>query len=261
MLHAFKHTLNPNINKSTVYGTATGLLHRHKHTTVNRQVALNTIRHTKSQIVLRSIHAHHVPDRLDSAALPDIVNQTPEEFAAELDSRNELHRPAKLETALEALINHHSNTPHITTADESTDNKPHKDLPDAQTVITEKLLPKSELNFNEVKKAFAVKTNYELIRSLIVFRLCAWEWLVMNARTLCNISYKILGTHITNFVLRHTFFAHFCAGESGDSIGPVINKLELSGVGAILDYAAEADVDKEHKRDRDGVVSAQTYNS
>lgn len=43
-------------------------------------------------------------------------------------------------------------------------------------------------------------------------------------------------------VLRHTFFAHFCAGETADDIGPSMRALEAANIGGILDYAAEADV-------------------
>lgn len=43
-------------------------------------------------------------------------------------------------------------------------------------------------------------------------------------------------------LLRHTFFAHFCAGETADDIGPSMRALEAANIGGILDYAAEADV-------------------
>jgi proline dehydrogenase len=130
-------------------------------------------------------------------------------------------------------------------------------------------LPRS-ISFNTVKRAFVIKSDYELIRSLAVFRLCAWPWLVAHARTLLNVSYSVLGHTITNFILKRTFFAHFCAGEDGNEIGPVIQRLESSGVGAILDYAAEADVASNNTSTeatstndlsdrREGVVSARTY--
>uniref|UniRef100_H3G771 Proline dehydrogenase n=1 Tax=Phytophthora ramorum TaxID=164328 RepID=H3G771_PHYRM len=62
-------------------------------------------------------------------------------------------------------------------------------------------------------------------------------------------------------LLRSTFFGHFCAGQDVNEIRPVIQKLESAGIGAILDFAAEADV--EQPRDLNGVdqnlVSARTY--
>jgi proline dehydrogenase len=43
--------------------------------------------------------------------------------------------------------------------------------------------------------------------------------------------------------MRPTFFAHFCAGEDGESIKPTIRRLQDAGIGGILDYAAEADLE------------------
>ena len=49
---------------------------------------------------------------------------------------------------------------------------------------------------------------------------------------------------------QHTFFGHFCAGTDGDTIQPYIQRLQSSGVGSILDYAAEKDVaEKSDPRD------------
>lgn len=52
----------------------------------------------------------------------------------------------------------------------------------------------------------------------------------------------MLGDKPTDYVLRKTFFGHFCAGEDTSDMGPTINMLEGAGIGAILDYAAEADI-------------------
>ena len=43
-------------------------------------------------------------------------------------------------------------------------------------------------------------------------------------------------------IVRHTFFRHFCAGVDGEDIKKPVARLRESGIGAILDYAAEADV-------------------
>jgi len=51
----------------------------------------------------------------------------------------------------------------------------------------------------------------------------------------------VLGETFVNLLVKRTFFAHFCAGEDEASIKPVIDILHASGVGSILDYAAEAD--------------------
>lgn len=98
------------------------------------------------------------------------------------------------------------------------------------------------LNFNDVEQAFKSKSNMDIVRALLVFRLCSFRWLVKNSKKLLDMSYKVLGVGITHWGLKQTFFGHFCAGESADEIQPKIDRLEASGIGAILDYAAEADV-------------------
>ncbi len=74
----------------------------------------------------------------------------------------------------------------------------------------------------------------------------------------CHDAVQVLGERITNGVLRHSFFGHFCAGEDAETIKPCIHKLKAYGVGSILDYAAEADVTEAKPNvaviaDRDGV--------
>ena len=57
-----------------------------------------------------------------------------------------------------------------------------------------------------------------------------------------ELSQSILGETLTMGIVRRTFFKHFCAGIDGQDIKPTVARLRESGVGAILDYAAEADV-------------------
>lgn len=97
--------------------------------------------------------------------------------------------------------------------------------------------------------------------------------LVTHAESLLGKSYAILGPGFTNAVLRATFFGHFCAGENGASIQPTVAKLNAAGIGSILDYAAENELEEAPSEDeappdaevivrdsaREGVVSARTY--
>lgn len=101
------------------------------------------------------------------------------------------------------------------------------------------------MNFNDTRIALDSKTLEQLLRSYVVFTLCGIKPLVSASEKLVKISYKYLGLGITNFVLRHTFFKHFCAGEDPVSIAPTIKQNEKAGVGSILDYAAESDVTEE----------------
>ena len=51
-----------------------------------------------------------------------------------------------------------------------------------------------------------------------------------------------------NAVLKRTFFAHFCAGETAHEVGRRANDLRAHGVGGILDYAAEVDLQPQEER-------------
>uniref|UniRef100_A0A6B2L295 Proline dehydrogenase n=1 Tax=Arcella intermedia TaxID=1963864 RepID=A0A6B2L295_9EUKA len=51
-----------------------------------------------------------------------------------------------------------------------------------------------------------------------------------------------MGPSSVGFLLKHTFFGHFCAGESDRTIKPTLSRLHDHGIGGILDYAAEADL-------------------
>ena len=90
--------------------------------------------------------------------------------------------------------------------------------------------------------ALSKQTTLELARSIVVFKLCSIPLVVKNSRRLYDIASKVLGEKLPDFVVGKTFFSHFCGGVSTEELLPVIGKLRTNGIGAILDYAAEADV-------------------
>ncbi|KNC54025.1 proline dehydrogenase 1 [Thecamonas trahens ATCC 50062] len=129
-----------------------------------------------------------------------------------------------------------------------------------------------ELRFDDVKLAYGKQSTWHLLRALAVFTLCSSETIVAKSEDLLALSNKIFGKSLTEAVMRSTFFAHFCAGETGADIQPVVMRLKKAGVGSILDYAAEneledleevaaeEDIDVVVRREaRRGVVSARTY--
>jgi len=98
------------------------------------------------------------------------------------------------------------------------------------------------LDFDDVQVSFATKSTAELVRAYVVFQLSAINPLVRYSRQLLDLSYAVAGKGVTDWLLRQTFFGHFCAGENADDIVPTVRRLEAAAIGAILDYAAEADV-------------------
>eukprot|EP00878_Enallax_costatus_P012186 GHUV01012726.1.p1 GENE.GHUV01012726.1~~GHUV01012726.1.p1 ORF type:complete len:543 (+),score=186.85 GHUV01012726.1:393-2021(+) len=81
------------------------------------------------------------------------------------------------------------------------------------------------------------------MRMYAVLKTCSITPLVRNADALVKASRKILGDNATFGVMRHTFMKQFCAGETEDDLRPTIDLLRANGIGAIIDYAAEDDVD------------------
>lgn len=108
--------------------------------------------------------------------------------------------------------------------------------------------------------AFGHRSTTELIRSLLIFRLCGWKWLVDRSDSLLSVAQRTIGRNMTEFVLRHSFFAQFCGGEDEKDIAPTIAYLNRHGVGGILDYAAEADVSSpSNDGEHENKVVARTY--
>ena len=102
--------------------------------------------------------------------------------------------------------------------------------------------PKHQIDFNHSQSAHASKTNLDLIRSVLVYQICRVPFIIQNANALLSLSYKILGSTITNAAVKHTFFRQFCAGQDVKSIQCKINKLKENKISAIFDYAAESDL-------------------
>lgn len=118
------------------------------------------------------------------------------------------------------------------------------------------------ISFEDTKRIFASKSTSDLLRAFTVFEMCKFQSLVKYSDKLIDFAYeRFPGKHITNQALRATFFGHFCGGENFEEIQPVIRELQAAGIGAILDYAAEEDV--QCPRDLNGVpqklVTARTY--
>ena len=98
------------------------------------------------------------------------------------------------------------------------------------------------LSFSNTRQVYQSQSTTNLARAALVFRLCSSPRLVHNSAYLISRSYSIFGEKITNLVLKNTFFGHFCGGETALDIKGEAAKLNVYGIGSILDYAAEADV-------------------
>ncbi len=100
------------------------------------------------------------------------------------------------------------------------------------------------LSFDDPSTSYGMQSTLDIARALFVFKLCSSKWLVQNCETILKQSVNIFGETFVMSLIRPSFFAHFCAGEGEQSIQPRIDYLRSHGIGSILDYAAEADIEE-----------------
>ncbi|XP_064890049.1 proline dehydrogenase 1, mitochondrial isoform X2 [Columba livia] len=93
--------------------------------------------------------------------------------------------------------------------------------------------PPPAVDFGDTREAFRSKSSAELLRGLLVLRLCAVGPLVEHSR-------------------------EFVAGEDQEAIKPLIRRNQAFGVGAVLDYSVEDDLSTEEaeRQELDSCTSA-----
>ncbi|KAI7904569.1 FAD-linked oxidoreductase-like protein [Cokeromyces recurvatus] len=102
-----------------------------------------------------------------------------------------------------------------------------------------------ELRDKENRIAVQAKDTKDLVMALFVYRLCAISWLVDIAPHLISLSQRLgLETPLYWFI-KHTFFTHFCGGESPEECISSMDKLAESGINCILDLSVEADLEQQ----------------
>uniref|UniRef100_A0A8C8INP7 Proline dehydrogenase n=1 Tax=Oncorhynchus tshawytscha TaxID=74940 RepID=A0A8C8INP7_ONCTS len=129
---------------------------------------------------------------------------------------------------------------------------------------------KIAIDFDNTHEAYKSKDNIELLRSLLVFKLCTFDLLVDKNKELMDLSKKVFGKRLFERLMKMTFYGQFVAGEDHNSIKPLIHKNQAFGVGSVLDYIVSVIPSVDHREKkykahrqfgdrRGGVVSARTY--
>ena len=103
-------------------------------------------------------------------------------------------------------------------------------------------------DFKNTETSYSGLSTFQLARGWCVLKICGFNPIVKNAEFLLSTSRRVFGDAFVKTFVHPTFFAHFCAGEGEESIKPTVKWLNENGVGAILDYAAEADMEEEAAR-------------
>lgn len=83
--------------------------------------------------------------------------------------------------------------------------------------------PKYNINKNFEKNSplcvrLQSKTLFELLRGLLVLKLCTFETLVKNNDFIMKRARQLLGRRLFKAVMKATMYGHFVAGESQDEV-------------------------------------------
>ncbi|KAM6930982.1 proline dehydrogenase 1, mitochondrial [Xenentodon cancila] len=105
---------------------------------------------------------------------------------------------------------------------------------------------KVSVDFEQTQEAYKSKDSLELLRSLVVFKLCSYDFLVDKNKEIMDLGKKILGLKAFDQVMKMTFYGQFVAGEDHLAIKPLLQKNQAFGVGSVLDYSVEEDINQKN---------------
>lgn len=102
--------------------------------------------------------------------------------------------------------------------------------------------PTAELSFNNTEVAFQSKTNDDLKKAQMLFKLFNYKSLINSGPTLLNIGLKLRMP--VKGLVKKTIFHQFCGGETIDECDKTSNDLFKYNIGTILDYSVEGEDDE-----------------
>ncbi|XP_077916740.1 proline dehydrogenase 1, mitochondrial isoform X6 [Halichoerus grypus] len=105
--------------------------------------------------------------------------------------------------------------------------------------------PVPVVDFGNTQEAYRSRRSWELVRGLLVLRLCASPALLAHHEQLLHLTRRLLGQRLFEKLMKMTFYGQFVAGEDQESIRPLIRHNRAFGVGSILDYGVEEDLSPE----------------
>lgn len=93
------------------------------------------------------------------------------------------------------------------------------------------------ISFDNTETAFADRTDHELNRAHLLFKMVGSPTLVKVGKAALNLALKLKLP--VRGIIRSTVFNHFCGGEHITDCESTIERLHSSGVFTLLDYSAE----------------------
>jgi len=94
-----------------------------------------------------------------------------------------------------------------------------------------------EFNFEDTKTAFRIKSDRDLRRAYILFKLISFPILVKIGNPVIKVC-SALRIPI-GWIVKPTAFKHFVGGETLEDCQPAVEKIKTANVYSILDYSVE----------------------
>ena len=88
--------------------------------------------------------------------------------------------------------------------------------------------------------AYKNKRVFELLNSLLCYRVCKIKRIVDNSNRLYDLSNKILGKRVTKELVKNSFGRVFTGGENLKEIKEEYERINRMGLGVIGCYSVEA---------------------
>ncbi|XP_066434004.1 hydroxyproline dehydrogenase-like [Eleutherodactylus coqui] len=99
-------------------------------------------------------------------------------------------------------------------------------------------------------KAFRLKSGWEVVRGLLIFRLCSVPRLVRNSEKLLSVSRRLLGRRLFEWGMRGSVYGQFVAGETLPEIQDCMDRLARLGIRPMLAVPIEEDLGEGKSRER-----------
>eukprot|EP01133_Synstelium_polycarpum_P019727 gene19727-23632_t len=91
----------------------------------------------------------------------------------------------------------------------------------------------------DIQKIYASKKTSELLFSFFILKVCSVPLISENGDKFIDFAEKLGVSALMNWVVKHTFFKQFCAGETIEETARFTERLNQQGIGTILDYSVE----------------------
>ncbi|XP_075035113.1 hydroxyproline dehydrogenase [Mixophyes fleayi] len=97
---------------------------------------------------------------------------------------------------------------------------------------------------------FRLKSRWEVVRGLLIFRMCSVPSLVRNSDKLLSVSRRLLGRRLFEWVMRGSVYGQFVAGETLPEIQVCVDRLGKLGIRPMLAVPIEEDLGESKSGER-----------